>query len=150
MPPIELLSVEHLAAVRQLLSETDLPNDDCGDPDNRFYGIYHFGQLIACGGLQAAGSSALLRSVAVSPAHQGKGLGQQLVDYLLLQAAVLNLQRVYLLTETAADYFLSIGFQPVERSAVPDKVTRTAQFTTLCPDSAVCLMKNISLAGSNT
>ena len=140
---IEPLAPSDLATVRQLLTNLGLPGEDCQHPDNRFFGIRSDGHLLACGGLQQAGDCALLRSVAVLPAYQGRGLGRQMVNHLLQQATADGFSAIYLLTETSSLYFQSLGFTPVERSQVPPAITATAQFSSLCPDSADCLMKQL-------
>lgn len=128
-------------AVKRLLVDNGLPADDCEHADNYFFGVHQQGQLIACGGFQAAGSSALLRSIVVSRDCQGNGLGRQLVKTLLQQASHAGFSEVYLLTETAAGYFESLGFRRLDRSEVPADVAETEQFNSLCPSSADCLMK---------
>ena len=141
MPTLKRLSDSEITAVKRLLVGNGLPADDCEHPDNYFFGFYRQGLLVACGGLQAAGSAVLLRSVVVADACQGNGLGRQLVNALLQQASNLGFSEVFLLTETAAGYFESLGFRHVERSEVPVEIKSTEQFNTLCPASADSLMK---------
>ncbi len=138
---VERLSGSEITAVKRLLADHGLPADDCEQPANQFFGIYEQQRLIACGGLQVVGAAALLRSVVVIESHQGRRLGSKLISYLLKHASQLGLSEIYLLTETAADYFKALGFQAVERSAVPSDVAATEQFKSLCPASADCLMK---------
>ena len=140
-PAIKRLPDSEILAVKELLADQGLPTDDCQQQDNQFFGIYEQGQLIACGGVQAAGSFALLRSVAVADTFKGKSLGRKLVDFLLQHAAQSGFSKMYCLTETASHYFQSIGFEHIKRSAVPRQVAATEQFKSLCPASADCLMK---------
>ena len=88
-------------------------------------------------------SSALLRSVAVSPTAQGHGLGTQLVDAALTHAQGRQIQRIYLLTETAADYFPRFGFAPIAREDVDPSVKKSVVFTSACPASALVMVKMI-------
>ena len=97
------------------------------------------GDLVAAGGLEPAGRDALLRSVVVRDSHRGRGFAQRITRHLLRRAERERRRAVYLLTETAGDYFARRGFVPVERSAVPEAITRTRQFAALCPQSASCL-----------
>ncbi len=143
MPVIERLRASQLASVGRLLTDSGLPADDYQHPDNRFYGLFEQGHLVACGGLQITGSAALLRSLVVQPSHRGKGMGRQLVEHLLCEADAEGCSAVYLLTETSRAYFTGLGFCLMERSQVPSGIATTAQFASLCPDSADCLMKEL-------
>lgn len=128
-----------LAPLQALLRANHLPADDCGEQASIFCAIYQAGELIAAGGLEPAGKYALLRSLVVRADHRGKGLAQAITDHLLRQAEAEGRAAIYLLTETAADYFLRRGFMPRARTEVPLPITRTRQFSSLCPDSASCL-----------
>lgn len=128
-----------LAVVQELLRANSLPDDDCGDPALYFCAIFDGDDLVAAGGLEPASSSALLRSIVVSPDYRASGLARRIVDHLLARAAQQGRLEVYLLTETAEHYFSRLGFQPVDRSDVPDGVANTRQFSTLCPQSACCM-----------
>jgi len=128
-----------LPQLRALLRANHLPDDDCGERLPDFRAIYHAGELIAAGGLEPAGEYALLRSLVVRTDHRGKGLAQAITGHLLREAEAEGRAAVYLLTETAADYFSRRGFTAIARSEVPLPITRTRQFSALCPDSASCL-----------
>jgi len=133
------LRVADLEQLQALLRANHLPADDCGEQASIFCAIYHAGELIAAGGVEPAGEYALLRSVVGRADHRGKGLARAITGHLLRQAAAEGRVAIYLLTETAADYFTGLGFTAIARSEVPLPITRTRQFSTLCPDSASCL-----------
>ncbi len=59
---------------------------------------------------------------------------------MLAAAANRGVQQVYLLTETAADFFPRFGFQPIARSAVDPAVQTSIEFTSACPASAVAMV----------
>lgn len=128
-----------LAQLQALLRANHLPDDDCDAQAEIFSAIYQNRELIAAGGLEAAGDCALLRSIVVRADQRGSGLARQMTDYLLRQAEAEGRVAVYLLTESAAAYFTRLGFVPVDRAAVPAAITQTRQFAALCPDSASCL-----------
>ena len=133
------LRVADLAQLEALLRANHLPADDCSEQASIFCAIYHAGELIAAGGLEPAGDYALLRSIVVRADHRGKGLARAITGHLLRRAEAEGRAAIYLLTETAADYFARLGFTLVARSEVPVAITRTRQFSSLCPDSASCL-----------
>jgi N-acetylglutamate synthase-like GNAT family acetyltransferase len=133
------LRVADLAQLEALLRANHLPADDCSEQASIFCAMYHAGELIAAGGLEPAGECALLRSVVVRADHRGKGLARAITEHLLRRAEAGGRVAVYLLTETAAGYFTRLGFTAIARSKVPLPITRTRQFSSLCPDSASCL-----------
>ncbi|HWB76658.1 MAG TPA: GNAT family N-acetyltransferase, partial [Nannocystaceae bacterium] len=61
--------------------------------------------VIGCVSLQVQGDSAFLFGLAVHPDRRGTGLGWVLGDVVLRRARGLGLRRVYLLTNTASDFF---------------------------------------------
>jgi amino-acid N-acetyltransferase len=59
-----------------------------------------------------------IRSVAVSPAHRGRGIGSQLVKTCVAEARVLGLSEIFLLT-LVPDFFQNFGFKIVSREELP-------------------------------
>lgn len=137
------LHSEHLKQLEFLLSSNGLPADDCAEQVDIFCGIFNHGELIAGGGLEPAGGYALLRSIVVKPSFRGRGLARAISEYLLEQARSQGRASVYLLTENAEKYFEDLGFVRVARSQVPQTIRLTRQFSSLCPDSASCLMTDL-------
>jgi amino-acid N-acetyltransferase len=62
-----------------------------------------------------------IRSLAVFEGHQGKGLGNALVDNCMKEAASLGLKQVFALTYVP-DFFTKAGFRVIEKSTLPHKV----------------------------
>lgn len=117
------------AELRALLATAKLPLAGLGDR-RRYLGIHdERGNLVAAGGFQPCGESALLCSIAVNPAWRGRGLGQAIVRKLLATARKTGARDVYLLTETATDFFAALGFQNILRDQVPAAIAVTSQFT---------------------
>jgi amino-acid N-acetyltransferase len=90
-------------------------------------------------GLERYGTSALLRSVAVSATQRGRKVAQRLVDRLLEEARGDQIFDVYLRTTTAQDYFPKFGFAPVDVAEVPAAVRESVEFKGACPASAVTM-----------
>lgn len=143
MPNFRPARSEDYAAVRALLVAQSLPSEDVGASNeaNRFHLAEQDGQIVGCAGLEMYGTDALLRSVAVAPSMRDSGLGRALVGIAERDAAAIGVQRLFLLTTTAADYFRRLGYQRCDRSAAPSLVQASAQFSGLCPASAVCMSK---------
>lgn len=133
------LRPQDLSRLEALLLDNQLPADDCRAQASIFCALYAGDELIAAGGLEAAGEYALLRSIVVREGYRGRGFAQALSEHLLRCAEDEGRAAVYLLTETAAEYFSRLGFTSVERAAVPPAIARTRQFSSLCPDSAHCM-----------
>ncbi|MCP4981746.1 MAG: GNAT family N-acetyltransferase [Gammaproteobacteria bacterium] len=138
------LATSDLHQLENLLCANDLPTQDCTDPGLIFYGIFDHHKLVAAGGLEAAESYVLLRSVAVQQPYRKQGMARRICDFLIEKAESEGKQAIYLLTETAALYFENLGFTRVVRERVPASIARTRQFTSLCPDSASCLVKTLA------
>lgn len=128
-----------ITLLQLLLKKAGLPYEDCLDPNHRYYGVFSNDRLIAAGGLELASNAALLRSLVVDTDFRSQGLGGLLSDFILLEAKRMGIASIYLLTETARDYFAARGFNLLERDQVPRTIADTRQFSELCPDSASCM-----------
>lgn len=137
-PRIE--SPSRLDEVKSLLAACRLPTEDV-DEHIRFLVAREDGQLLGVAGIEQYGTAALLRSVAVHPQWQGKGIAHALCDAVMRDARERGVRRLYLLTTDAERYFARLGFSVTERSAVPAEVQATAQFRDLCPQTAVAMTR---------
>lgn len=99
--------------------------------------------LLAVAGLEPYGSAGLLRSLAVAERARSKGLGRRLVEDRLSAAHALGLERVFLLTTTAAAYFERLGFERVRRDTAPAELAASTEFAHACPASAVCMARSV-------
>ncbi|MFW9814246.1 MAG: GNAT family N-acetyltransferase, partial [Candidatus Thorarchaeota archaeon] len=98
--------------------------------------------LIGSVGLEIYEDSALLRSLAVHPDFQGKGLGSRLVDSIIDFAKGKDIHRLFLLTDTAEKFFEKRGWVVVTRDKIPEDMKQSVEFTTLCTSSP-SMMKEI-------
>ncbi len=146
MSEVGLASAQDLIAIRALLEHSGLPTSDLELSRPVFAVIRENGQVIAAGGLQHFGSSALLRSVVVARGRRGRGLGQTIVRELERRARASHIERLILLTQTAGEFFLRQGYRPIERSTAPEDMQRSEEFRSLCPSSANCMAKGLAEA----
>jgi amino-acid N-acetyltransferase len=80
--------------------------------------------VIACGALRLYNEEvAELRSLCVDPQQKTAGLGRAVANQLMHEAKGLGLKRVFALTMVPG-FFSKMGFYPVERGALPQKVWR--------------------------
>lgn len=54
-----------------------------------------------------------------------------------------NLTDLYLLTDSAADFFKFYGYKEIDRSIAPSLIRATKQFSNLCPGSANLMRKSL-------
>jgi len=74
---------------------------------------------------------------------QGTGLGKALYAQALTEAERGGTRALYLLTTTAEPLFARAGFTKVNRENVPGAVGNSAEFRSLCPVSAICMVKHL-------
>jgi amino-acid N-acetyltransferase len=132
-------------ALDQLLKVAELSTDDLTTEAMENFLIAHAGDIVVgAAGLEQYDDVALLRSVVVEPSLRGTGLGKRLVDAMEEKARQAGVRVLYLLTETAADFFARLGYRHVEREAAPSAIRATRQFSELCPVSSVFMMKKLN------
>jgi amino-acid N-acetyltransferase len=141
---VEKMNVADLPAVLDLLTVLNLPQDGFADHVDAAVIARAGDDLVGSAALEIYGKSALLRSVAVSPTVQGMGVGHQLVNAALTLAKDRRIERIYLLTETAAGFFPRFGFQVIDRATVNDAVKESVEFTSACPASATVMVRELS------
>ncbi|HRJ43254.1 MAG: GNAT family N-acetyltransferase [Caldilineaceae bacterium] len=140
---IEAVAEEDVPGLYGLLSASGLPLDGLDGHLSAALVAKEDGQIVGSAALEIYGESALLRSVAVAQPLRGTGLGRQLVEATLEAARSRQIQRLYLLTETAAEWFPRFGFVPIERIAVEPAVQQSVEFTAACPTSAQAMKKEL-------
>lgn len=133
------LAERDLAEVAQILERAGLPNADLREPGRRFYRLDGDRGPVGIAGLEVHGADALLRSVVVLDEHRGSGAGRTLVAEINAEAERLGVERLWLLTTTAAAFFDRLGFTTIDRAIVPPTIQATSEFRELCPASAICM-----------
>jgi amino-acid N-acetyltransferase len=149
---MDRLSIESVAidaALLSLLRSAKLPTADVQPASPiEFFGTRADGELVGVVALERCGSHGLLRSLAVSEAQRGSGVGRALVAFIEQHAAGLGFEQLYLLTTDASGYFRALGYAVSPRTAAPEAIARTSQFASLCPDSAILMQKSLAVSGS--
>ncbi len=140
--PIERANEADLSAIHSLLETNGLPIDDLGSHIGSTLLVRDHtnpARIVGSAALELYTPYALLRSVAVDEDIRGRGLGIELTRAALDLARDSGAHKVYLLTETASDFFPRFGFRAITRQDVPGEVLRSVEFTTACPDSALVM-----------
>lgn len=128
-----------------LLANCGLPVSDISAGETSlFVGAFVGKDLAGTVGLQLYPPAALLRSLAVSPSHRGHGVGVTLVRHAEALAAERGVDTLYLLTTSAAPFFAKGGYEVVPRSAAPQAIQTTTQFSGLCPATSTCMAKRLN------
>ncbi|MFN8496619.1 MAG: arsenic resistance N-acetyltransferase ArsN2 [Anaerolineae bacterium] len=135
---------EDFPKVLALLERSHLPADGLADHRDGLLVARDSDAVVGSAALEVYGDAALLRSVAVDEGVRGQGLGQRLTDAALELARGRGIHQVYLLTETAADFFPRFGFRPVARTEVAAEVQQSVEFTSVCPVSALVMLREIT------
>ena len=141
--PLQFATAADRNAVIELLQAAGLPSSDVPTTLDGFLLARDEEVLLGTVGLEVFGSVALLRSLAVVPAWRQQGLGQQLTRAILQHATDLSVRSVYLITTTAESFFHQAGFESLPRSETPTSIQQTAQFTGVCPASAIVMVKRL-------
>jgi amino-acid N-acetyltransferase len=101
------------------------------------------GRVVAAAAIERYGAAGLLRSVVVDEAVRGSGLGHAIVAAAEDLARAEGIGDLYLLTETAIDWFPRLGYEVVERPAASAVVGESVEFTTVCRDTGVPMRKHL-------
>ena len=118
VPQIHKL-VNHFANKDEMLPR---PLSEIYENVRDFFVIRESQQLIACATLHVSWSDlAEIRSVAVAKNNQRQGLGAQLVEACLKEAAQLGIPNVFCLTYQPT-VFEKYGFNQVDKSELPRKI----------------------------
>ena len=132
-----------LEAVRVLLKNSKLPFEDIGAHYSHFITVEADKKVLGVVGLENCSGIGLLRSLAVDTGHRDKGLGKILVNRMIEYSCSLNISVLCLLTTTADGFFKRLGFEAIERDALPAEIKTTAEFKSICPVSAICMKMRI-------
>jgi amino-acid N-acetyltransferase len=138
---IEKTSPQDTEAILALLVQNHLPLDGIRDHLDTAVVARSGDEVVGVAALEMYADGALMRSVAVSPALQGHGLGQRLTEAVLQLARDLRAPQAYLLTTTAEGFFPKFGFERIARRDVPASVQQSIEFRSACPASAVVMRK---------
>ncbi len=141
---IEQASAADIDEVVRLLERHRLPPDGLRDHAATTLVARDRGEVVGSAALEVYADGALLRSVAVAPDRQRRGLGRDLTAAAIRLAQDLRIPALFLLTTTAERYFPQFGFERVDRAQVPAGVQASVEFTSACPSTAIVMRKMLS------
>ena len=132
-----------LPEIRKILDAALLGSEDAGAPIINFFVAEMNGRIVGTIGLEIYRHTGLLRSAAVLPSFQKRGIGEKLVSTLIEHARAQNITKLVLLTTTAEDHFSRRGFIRVDRGRIRGEILNSTQFSGACPASAVVMEMQI-------
>jgi amino-acid N-acetyltransferase len=104
------------------------------------------GEIVGCGSLMKLGDDLIeIRSLGLLNKYRGKGLGRQIVEFLIEQARQMQVPKVMALTYQVA-FFERLGFTVVPKEIFPEKVWKDCIFCKKqhCCDE-IAVMKRIDV-----
>jgi HAD superfamily hydrolase (TIGR01457 family) len=147
LPPARLRSAKSsdVADIKALLEEAGLNAEGAED---RLEGTVVSATSAEAGRIDATAcvvlydGSAILRSVAVRKAVQGRGLGLLAVAAAVAEARGAGARHVSLFTQTAPAFFELLGFRKVGRTELPETVRTSRHAEEECAASATAMVRD--------
>jgi len=131
------------ARIQSLLSKAGLPSTDiCEHLDHAIVAVKG-GQLLGGVAMEIRGKEGLLRSLVVADGYRGHGLGKSLCQHMIAAGQASGVQRLFLRTTSAEQFFKKLGFSRTPQKVAPPAIRSSNQFKGLCPVTAVCMKRNI-------
>ena len=133
-----------IQSIRELICSSGLPSSDVDGKAQKIFVAESDGKIVAVGGIEKLGGIALVRSIAVAPEYRKNGIASNIYQLLEEYASSSEVEELYLITESAKEYFQKLGFTEQERKTTPCLIQQTSQFSELCPSSATVMFKALS------
>ena len=134
----------NLSDIKQLLAASDLLFEDISTAHLKHFLLgWEGSRMVAVVGIEIKDHCALLRSLAVDAEFRNQRIATTLVAEIESHARSLNIEALYLLTMTAELFFEKCGYKKTARDSAPTGIQGTAEFQSLCPASAVCMVKHL-------
>ncbi|HUV36242.1 MAG TPA: arsenic resistance N-acetyltransferase ArsN2 [Patescibacteria group bacterium] len=110
----------------------------------------HEEEIIGVCGIETYGTFGLMRSLAVSRSWRGRSVGRRLFEDRTAWARAEGIRALYLLTIDADGYCECFGFSRILRDDVPDEIRGSLEFSSLCPVTAVVMVKSLGDDGGGS
>ena len=143
MVEIDRADSSHLPAVRALLVGAGLPVDGLMEVPTSVFVARDGARVVGAVALEHHGDDGLLRSLVVDFSRRQQGVGSQLAEAAEAEATRQGMAGVYLLTETAADFFTRREYRPIARDGAPGPVMASIEWAEACGESAVAMVKAV-------
>ncbi len=125
--------------IKSLLQTNDLPVVGVVQHWQNFLVADQQDCILGTLGVHYDGKKALLRSFVVNDSQRNSGIGKALLQRMLLEMQSRGIKDVFLLTETATNYFIREGFTEICRDEIPQILLKESGLDQECPCSSRCL-----------
>ncbi len=140
MPVYRSVSADDWPAVARLLSSCGLPLAGARRHLDRFIVADRDGAIVGCVGAEVYGDAALFRSLAVSPALRGRGIGLALCERMIAALTAGGITEIALLKTDAQHFFAAQGFAAVARERIAPALHASEELKGACPASATAMV----------
>ena len=130
-------------AVDALLASAGLPLDGAASAFETGVVAREGDEIVGAAAVERYGTAGLLRSVVVAPDRRGTGLGHELVGAAERLARDEGVGALYLLTETAIEWFPRLGYVVIPREDAAAAVGGSVEFETACAVTAVAMRRDL-------
>ena len=132
-------SAKDIESIASLLKADKLCFNDINEDGVSLFVVEKNNVIVGYFGFEIFDLDALFRSLIVQPEHRGKGYGQEIWQLALESMVEAGVKDIYLLTNTAEDFFGKLDFEKYARNAVPEKIGGTAEFADFCSEDSICM-----------
>ena len=140
---INAVNDKYRDAIIGLLQSEKLPVEDLPADLKNFFVAIDNGSVVGAIGLEVYDQNGLLRSLIVKSEYRKMKLATRLINELENLSRSIGLKSIYLLTETAREYFDKKGYTAIDRNKAPVSIKQSSEFSHVCPSTAVLMQKNI-------
>jgi amino-acid N-acetyltransferase len=140
---VERASPSDVPAVVTLLAAAGLPLEGVAEAFETGLVAREGAEIVGAAAVEPYGRTGLLRSVVVAESRRGTGLGHALVVAAEALALDEGIRELYLLTETAADWFPRLGYEVVDRDEARAAVGESIEFTMVCATTGVPMRRRL-------
>ena len=141
---IERATASDVPSVEALLAAAGLPLEGAAEAFAAGVVARDGEAVVGAAAVEPYGEAGLLRSVVVAEPLRGTGLGRELVGAAETVARDRGIRELYLLTETAADWFPRLGYTVVPREEARAAVGDSVEFTMVCATSGVPMRRSLA------
>lgn len=135
-------SQNSFSAAIALLKKNNLPTEDL-NPGTQMFVVEEGNEVVGTIAIEYDYNDALLRSLSVSEKKRGPGIGKELVSFIEEYVRQQGVQHIFLLTTTAADFFLKRGYSIIDRSNIPQFIQNTKEYSVICASSSTLMKKEL-------
>jgi amino-acid N-acetyltransferase len=140
---IDVPTLAERITIGDWLRAEDLPPESAEEPAVDLFIWREGDRMVGVTGLEVRGAQGLLRAHVVRARWRGAGIGRRLAAHVEDEARVRGVEELFLLTTSAAGYFGSAGFKEIARGAVRGAILESTEFLSLCPDTAIVMVKRL-------